>query len=128
MTNPEPSNTVFTNSNGMAGTVHIEIVGVKNSECSPFPCNEDRTCGLVECHPSGQLAGAVDALKKELARDYGDRVEVQFTLIDDHVPDHVRTLIEKEYPPLPMILVNGRLTRIGRIVLDRIKKEIDMEL
>jgi hypothetical protein len=112
----------------MAGTVQIEIVGVKNSECSPFPCDADRTCGLVECHPSGQLAGAVAALKTELARDYGNRVEVQFTLIDDHVPDHIRTLIEKEFPPLPMILVNGRLTKIGRIVVDRIKKEIDKDL
>jgi len=128
MANPERSYTVFTNSNGMAGTVQIEIVGVKNAECSPFPCNEDRTCGLVECYPSGQLAGAVDALKKEIAREYGDRVSIRFTLIDDHVPDHIRALIEKEYPPLPMILVNGRLTKIGRIVLDRIKKEIEKDL
>jgi hypothetical protein len=37
----------------------------------------------------------------------------------------VKQLIETDYPPLPIVLVNGKLTRIGRIVLDRIKKEIN---
>ena len=109
----------------MTGTVIVEIVGLKYSECSPFPCNEERTCGLFACHPSGKLNNAADALKKELHAIYGDRVDVRLTLIDEQVPDHVRTILETEYPPLPIVLVNGKLTRIGRIALDRIKKEID---
>ena len=44
------------------------------------------------------------------------------------LPDHIRTIIEREYPPIPMILVNGQITRIGRISLDRIKNEIEKEL
>lgn len=109
----------------MTGTVLVEIVGLKNSECSPFPCNADRTCGLSACHPSGRLADAVKALKAELAAIYGERIEVQLTLIDEHVPDHIRKILETEYPPLPMVLVNGKITRIGRIALDRIKMEIE---
>jgi len=56
---------------------------------------------------------------------YGDRVDLRLTLIDDEVPPHIREIIEKDYPPIPMVLVNGKLTRIGRIALDRIKNEIE---
>jgi hypothetical protein len=55
-------------------------------------------------------------------------VDLKLTLIDDGTPDHIRTIIEREYPPIPMVLVNGRITRIGRISLDRIKMEIEKEL
>jgi hypothetical protein len=112
----------------MSGIVHVEIVGLKTSECSPFPCDENRTCGLSGCYLSGKLNDAFLELKKVLDASYGDRVDVSLTLIDDGVPDHIRTIIEKEYPPIPMVLVNGRITRIGRIALDRIKKEIEKEL
>ena len=67
-------------------------------------------------------------LKKVLTETYGDRVEVKLTLIDDGAPGYIRMIIEKEYPPIPMVLVNGRVTKIGRISLDRIKKEIEKEL
>jgi len=112
----------------MTRTVTIEIVGLKNSECSPFPCDENRTCGLSACHPTGKLTSAFEALAAELRKEYGDRVDLRLTLVDDFVPDYVKTLIETDYPPLPIILVNGKLTRIGRIVFDRIKKEIEKEL
>jgi hypothetical protein len=112
----------------MSGNVRVEIVGLRTSECSPFPCDEDRTCGLSGCYLSGKLNDAFLELKKVLDSSYGDRVDVTLTLIDDGVPDHIRTIIEKEYPPIPMVLVNGRITRIGRIALDRIKKEIEQEL
>jgi hypothetical protein len=112
----------------MTGTVNVEIVGLKSSECSPFPCDENRTCGLTGCYLSGKLENAYTELKQVLNRVYGDRISVQLTLIDNGVPDHVRAIIEKDFPPLPMVLVNGRLTRIGRISLDRIKNEIDKEL
>jgi hypothetical protein len=112
----------------MSGSVRVEIVGLKTSECSPFPCDENRTCGLSGCYLSGKLNDAFLELKKVLKASYGDRVDVSLTLIDDGVPDHIRMIIEKEYPPIPMVLVNGRITRIGRIALDRIKKEIEKEL
>jgi hypothetical protein len=112
----------------MTGTVHVEIVGLKTSECSPFPCDENRTCGLSGCYLSGKLTDAVRELEKVLKAAYGDRVDVRLTLIDDGVPDHIRTILERDYPPIPMVLVNGRITRIGRISLDRIKNEIEKEL
>jgi hypothetical protein len=111
----------------MTGTVLIEIVGLKNAECSPFPCDENRTCGLSDCYPTGKLNAAVDELKKVLKNAYGDRVELKLTYIDEGAPDYIQKIIETNFPPLPIILVNGRVTRIGRISLDRIKKEIERE-
>jgi len=110
---------------GMAGTVLVEIVGLKNAECCPFPCDENRTCGLSGCYPTGKLDTSFEELKKVLQNEYGNRVELKLTLIDSGAPEHIRSIIEAEYPPLPMILVNGGITRIGRISLDRIKKEIE---
>jgi hypothetical protein len=112
----------------MTGTVHVEIVGLKTSECSPFPCDENRTCGLSGCYLSGKLNDAFSELRKVLQDIYGPQVDVKLTLVDDGVPDHIRTIIEQDFPPIPMVLVNGRITRIGRISLDRIKKEIEKEL
>jgi hypothetical protein len=112
----------------MTGIVHVEVVGLKTSECSPFPCDENRTCGLSGCFLSGKLSDAARELEKVLKAAYGDRVDVKLTLIDDSVPDHIRAIIVREHPPVPMVLVNGRITRIGRISLDRIKKEIEKEL
>jgi hypothetical protein len=111
----------------MAGTVHVEIVGLKTSECSPFPCDEDRTCGLSGCYLSGKLTDAYAELKKVLTETYGNRVDLKLTLLDEGTPEYIRTIIEKEYPPIPMVLVNGRVTKIGRITLDRIKTEIGKE-
>lgn len=125
---PNSKNTVSTNLPGMTAPVTVEIVGLKYSSCSPFPCDADRTCGLSACHPSGKLTKAFDALKDVLQQTYGDKVDLKLTLIDDNVPDHIRMIIEKEYPPIPMVLVNGKLTRIGRIALDRIKNEIEQAL
>jgi len=116
---PEP------NSIRMTGVIPIEIIGLNDSECCPFPCDENRTCGLSGCYPTGKLTAAFDALATELKKEYGDRVELKLTLLDNGVPDYVKKVIEADYPPLPIVLVNGKLTRIGRIVLDRIKKEID---
>jgi len=109
----------------MSDPVLVEIVGLEYSECSPFPCDADRTCGLSECHPSGKLTKAFEALKTALKETYGDRVELRLTLLDDEMPAHIRAILEKEYPPIPMVLVNGKLARIGRIALDKIKNEIE---
>ena len=109
----------------MSDRILVEIVGLKSSECSPFPCDANRTCGLSECYPSGKLTKTFDALKAVFKETYGDKVELRLTLIDDEVPSHIREILEKDFPPIPMVLVNGKLTRIGRIVLDRIKNEIE---
>jgi hypothetical protein len=115
----------LSNSTSMAGTITIEIIGLNDSECCPFPCDENRTCGLSECYPTGKLTAAFDALAAELRKEYGDRLNIKLTLVDGGVPDYVKKVIETDFPPLPIVMVNGKLTRIGRIVLSRIKKEID---
>jgi len=125
---PNTKNTVRTNQSYMSDTILVEIVGLKSSDCSPFPCDANRTCGLSACYPSGKLVQAYEALKERVTESYGNRVEVKLTLIDDSVPDHIRTILEREYPPIPMVLVNGKLTRIGRIVSDRILNEIENSL
>jgi hypothetical protein len=112
----------------MSSSVNVEIVGLKTSECSPFPCDEDRTCGLTGCYLKGKLTDAYEDLVLVLKKLYGDRVITKLTLIDGGAPDYIRTIIERDFPPLPMVLVNGRVTKIGRISLDRIKAEIEKEL
>jgi hypothetical protein len=113
---------------GMAGTVIVEIVGLKTSECSPFPCDENRTCGLEGCYHSGKLVDAFREISKILKDVYGDRVETKLTLLDEGTPAYIKEILEREFPPIPMVMVNGRVTKIGRIVLDRIRAEIEKEL
>ena len=112
----------------MSGRILVEIVGLKTSECSPFPCDANRTCGLSGCYQKGTLIASFDELKQVLHEQYGERVDCQLTLIDDSAPAHIRKILEADFPPIPMVLVNGRLTRIGRVVLDRIKNEIEKDL
>lgn len=112
----------------MVSRVTVEVIGFKGASCSPFPCDENRSCSLTDCHPSGKLLPAFEALKKELKTAYGEKVTLRFTPLDDGIPDYVREIIDKHYPPLPIILVNGRLTPIGRIVVDKIRAEIEKEL
>jgi hypothetical protein len=128
MTTSQSSNISLINSSDMTGTVQIEIVGLKTSECSPFPCDENRTCGLTGCYLTGKLSNAFEDLKRALQKIYGDKVSVKLTLIDNGAPDHIRTIIERDFPPIPMVIINGRVTKIGRIALDRIKSEIEKEL
>jgi hypothetical protein len=108
----------------MADPVQIEIAGFENAECSPFPCIDERTCGLTDCYPTGKLTAAFEALKNELENEYGTRIVIKLTLLDNDVPAHIKTIIEKQRPALPIVLVNGRVTPVGRIALDRIKTEI----
>jgi hypothetical protein len=109
----------------MDDIIRIEVIGLHDSLCSPFPCDDDRTCGLSECHPVGTLACAYDALSRAIKSEYGDRVSLTLTLIDEEVPPHIQKIIEDCYPPIPILLVNGRLIPVGRISLPLIKKEID---
>jgi hypothetical protein len=108
--------------------VTVEIVGFAESECGPFPCDETRSCGLETCYPSNSLMDAISALRDELLDEYDEKVEVKTTLIDEEVPDYIREIIEERHPPIPIILINGRLTSIGRVSLNLIKEEIDYAL
>jgi hypothetical protein len=121
----QPSNTVCANRTGMADPITIEIIGFQNAECSPFPCNEDRTCGLSDCYPTNKLTAAFGALETALKARYGERVALSLTLLDRGVPDRIRKIIEQHHPALPAVLVNGKVTPIGRIALERIIKEIE---
>ena len=112
----------------MADTLTLEIIGFSRAECGPFPCDPDRTCGLEECFPTGSFTKAVEALKHAIAAKYGDRVTVTLTLLDDGVPDRVRVIIERSHPPIPIILLGGRVTPIGRVSFSRIAREIDAAL
>ncbi len=112
----------------MADPVTIEIIGFEHSECSPFPCNEERTCGLSACYPTNRLTAAFGALEMALQAKYGNRVALSLTLLDRGVPDRIKMIIEKHHPALPAVLVNGNVTPVGRIALDRIIKEIEKVL
>ncbi len=109
----------------MAAIISIEVVGLKDSTCSPFPCDMTRSCGLYECHPSGRLVPAFEALQKELKGQFGSGIEMKLVLIDEVVPEHIREIIASRYPPIPFVLINGTLVPMGRISLPLIQKEIE---
>jgi hypothetical protein len=109
----------------MGDSLSLEIIGFSDAECGPFPCDPDRTCGLDECFPSGAFMKAVEALRHALAAKYGDRVAVTLTLLDDGIPERVKVIIERSHPPIPIILLEGRVTPVGRISFARIAREID---
>ncbi|MFH0968025.1 MAG: hypothetical protein V1862_10120 [Methanobacteriota archaeon] len=110
-------------------SVTIEVVGYQDSECSPFPCDEERTCGLSSCLPSGRLIPATEALRAKLKDEFSDQVTVELTLLDSGVPDYIREIYEADHPAIPMILINKRLLPLGRIswqqIHDAIKIVID---
>jgi len=109
----------------MAGSITIEIIGFSNAECSPFPCNAERSCGLSDCYPTNKLTVAFRALETALKERYGSQVVLTLTLLDDGVPERIRAIIEERHPALPAVLVNGNVTPIGRIALERIVREIE---
>lgn len=108
----------------MKRPVHVEVIGFKASPCGPFPCNEDRTCGLEECYPSGEFIPACTSLKHALEKEFGDQVEFTVTLLDNGVPDHVKKIVERYHPPIPLVLVNGEVTPLGRISLTHLRQRV----
>lgn len=113
----------------MSFEIDIEIIGLEELSCGPFPCNDERSCELTECAPGEKLLPAVAALEKALKHEYGNAgISVHLTLIDDGLPQRIRSIIEEHQPPLPIILINGRVTPIGRISLPLIRAEIEKEL
>jgi hypothetical protein len=63
-----------------------------------------------------------------LMEEYGNKISLQLTLLDKGTPPHLLSIIETHHPALPMVIINGRVTPIGRIALERIKKEIEKVL
>ena len=112
----------------MTEVVTLEIVGYKDSECSPFPCNEDRTCGLFSCAPKGELTFAYSALMEEVLKEFGSQVSLKLTLLDENVPNYIRELYEMHNPAIPMILINGNISPIGRISWPMIRDAIHQDL
>lgn len=109
-------------------TVNVEIVGYRDSECSPFPCDENRTCELSVCHPSNRLVAATEALRIRLKEEISNDIQIQLTLLDDGVPDYIRELYESQYPAIPMILINQKLVPIGRISWPQIRDAVNKVL
>ena len=106
----------------METAIEIEIAGFKKGGCGPFPCDEHRTCGLEECYPDGDLQKACLALDTTLKKEFGDGIIVRVTLLDNGIPEHIRQIVEKYHPPVPMILVNGSLFPLGRVSFNHMKK------
>ncbi|MDG6251482.1 MAG: hypothetical protein QCH34_11710, partial [Methanocalculus sp.] len=55
----------------MSTRIDIEVIGLEELSCGPFPCNDERSCELTECAPTEKLVNAVSALKKALKKEYG---------------------------------------------------------
>ncbi|WP_326493510.1 hypothetical protein [Methanogenium organophilum] len=108
----------------MADMTEIEIIGFSDGACGPFPCDETRTCELSACAPSENLVKAFAALKDELEARYPD-VTLKLTLLDDEVPAYVVKIVEDHQPPLPIVLINGTLTPVGRISLPLITEQLE---
>jgi hypothetical protein len=112
----------------MTDHVLMEIVGFSDGPCGPFPCDDTRTCELERCAPSENLEKAYFALQTEIAKEYGERVEMKLTWLDEQVPDYIMQIVEEHQPPLPIILINGKLVPIGRISLPLIREALNAEL
>lgn len=112
----------------MGSIIVVEVIGFSDSTCGPFPCDEDRSCELEKCAPSEELLKAFEALKERVYELYGDRVALSLTLLDEGVPDYIGAIIEEHHPPIPIVLVNGQVTPLGRISLPLLRKEIEKYL
>jgi hypothetical protein len=107
---------------GMKVPIEVIVFGYADADCGPFPCDDQRTCGLDDCYPGGKFQDACAALEKALKKAYGNRVSFRKVLLDDGIPESIRSLIEEHHPPVPIILVNGRLVPLGRISFAHLKK------
>lgn len=108
--------------------ISVEVIGYTYRPCGPFPCDADRSCGLTECFGRETLAFAFPALEKALKEKYGDRVSVSLTPLDEGVPERVVEMVRLEHPPLPIILVNGKVVPVGAISVPRIAEYIEAAL
>lgn len=109
-------------------TVIVEVVGYQDSECSPFPCDENRTCELSACKPSNKLINATEALRARLKEEISEDIVVTLTLLDTEVPEYIRKIYEEKHPAIPMILINGKLLPVGRISWPHIRDAVQQIL
>ncbi|NYT05582.1 MAG: hypothetical protein GKC04_04315 [Methanomicrobiales archaeon] len=109
-------------------TITVEIIGFTDSPCGPFPCDDNRSCELEACAPTEKLLPACEALKNRLQELYGERVTVKITLLDNGVPEYVRAIIEEHQPPIPIVLINGKITPLGRISLPLLQRHLQPHL
>ncbi|HJJ28691.1 MAG TPA: hypothetical protein O0X70_04800 [Methanocorpusculum sp.] len=109
-------------------TVTVDVIGYTYRPCGPFPCDKDRSCGLEECFAKEKLSFAFDALKKALLEKYGDRVSVNLVALDKEIPEFVKDLVRENHPPLPIILVNGKLVPVGAVSVPKICEYVDRVL
>jgi hypothetical protein len=70
------------------------------------------------------LVPATEALRMRLKEEFQDRVSVILTLLDEGVPDTIRTLYEVHHPAIPIILINGQFVPIGRISYSHIRDAV----
>lgn len=108
--------------------IRLEVVGFTYRPCGPFPCDENRTCGLSECYGKEKLSFAFPALKKALTVKYGDKVSVELVSLDQELPEWVKEIVKAEHPPLPIILINRKVIPVGAISVPKISEFIDNEL
>ena len=108
--------------------MEVEIIGFQDSPCGPFPCDETRTCELEVCAPTEMLLPAFEALTERMQKLYGNRVVLNITLLDKGIPDYIGKIIEEHHPPLPIVLVNGNVTPLGRISVPLLRKEVEKYL
>lgn len=109
-------------------SVTVSIIGFTYRPCGPFPCNDERTCGLSECFEKEKLSFAYPALERALAETYGEKVSLELVSLDKEIPEYVKELVAKEHPPLPIVLVNGELVPVGAISVPKISEYIDIAL
>ncbi|MDU9376874.1 hypothetical protein McpSp1_15090 [Methanocorpusculaceae archaeon Sp1] len=105
--------------------ITVEVVGYTYRPCGPFPCDTERSCGLETCFQKEKLSYAFPALADALKEKYGDTVSVELVALDKEIPDRIKELVRVEHPPLPIILVNGKLVPIGAVSVPRISECID---
>ncbi len=109
-------------------SIPVEVIGFTYRPCSPFPCDDDRSCGLVECFQKETLKYAFPALEKALKEKYGDKVSVTLTSLDEGVPERVVKIIQEFQLPLPVILVDGKVVPVGAVSVPKISEYIDSAL
>lgn len=105
--------------------ITVEVVGYTYRPCGPFPCDAERSCGLVDCYQKEKLSFAFPALCDALKQKYGDNVAVELVSLDAGVPERIQEIVRAEHPPLPIILVNGKPVPVGAVSVPRISEYID---
>jgi len=108
--------------------IHLEVVGYTYRPCGPFPCDDNRTCGLSDCFSKEKLSSAFPALKRALIEKYGDKISVELVSLDTEIPEWVKEIVKTEHPPLPIILINRKVIPVGAISVPKISEFIDSEL